>query len=56
MSTVIRSAIVALTVVAGLSAAQAVVRYDSGRPVSTYDLSTQDGAQGLGERIERNSN
>jgi hypothetical protein len=56
MSTVIRSAIVALTVVAGLSAAQAEVRYDSGRPLSTYDLNTQEGAQALWDRIERNSN
>lgn len=55
MSTMIRTAIAAFAIVAGVSAANADYR-ETGASGSSYNLNTQDGQQAFWDQIQRNGN
>lgn len=53
MSTFIRTAIAAVAIVAGISAANAQYR-DNSIPLSAYDLNSQEGQRAFWDKVGRN--
>jgi hypothetical protein len=53
MSTFIRTAIAAVAIVAGISAANAQYR-DNSAPLSAYNLNSQDGQRAFWDQMTRN--